>query len=243
MSEKTILTGMVLKSSPAGEYDRRIVILSREHGKVTAFVRGARRPKSSLQAATGLFAFGTFEAYEGKNAWTVVKAEIKEYFLDISKDLDLTAYGCYFLEAADYFCAEGDDAKDQLNLLYVTLRALLKGKMELPLIRRVYEFRTLYYNGTYPQVFTCVSCGEKKQLERFDFYNHGLFCADCGKDHKGIRLEPASVYALQYILSAPLEKLYAFRVTDHVLSQIGQVIDRIFQSYVDRPFNSTAFLP
>lgn len=242
MSERTTLTGMVLKSAPSGEYDRRIVLLTRERGKVTAFVRGARRPKSSLQAATGLFAFGSFEAYEGKSAWTVVKAEIREHFLDIAKDYDLTVYGSYFLEAAEYFSAEGDEASDQLNLLYVTLRALLKGQMELPLIRRIYELRTLYYNGTYPEVFSCIQCGKKDNLERFDFYSHGLFCAECGKDRKGIRLERASVYALQYILSAPLEKLYSFRVNEKVFGQIDQMIDRIFQSYVDRPFNSAAFL-
>lgn len=243
MSERFTLTGMVLKSAPAGEYDRRVVLLTRERGKVTAFVRGARRPKSSLQAATGLFAFGSFEAYEGKNAWTIVKAEIRDYFLEISKDLDLTAYGCYFLEAADYFSAEGNDASDQLNLLYVTMRALLKGQVELPLIRRIYELRTLFYNGTYPEVFRCVSCGSSDHLGVFDFYSHGLFCKNCGKDRKGIRLDPGAVYALQYILSAPLEKLYAFRLTEKVYLQLEKIVDRVFQSYVEKSFNSAAFLP
>lgn len=243
MSERVALTGMVLKSAPSGEYDRRLVLLTREYGKVTAFARGARRPKSALQAATGLFVFGTFEAYEGKTAWNVVKAEIREHFLEIAKDLDLTAYGCYFLEAADYFCAEGNEAQEQLNLLYVTLRALIKGKVALSLIRRIYELRTLFYNGTYPEVFSCVSCGNKDRLERFDYSGHGLLCADCDTEGKGIRLDPAAVYALQYIISAPLEKLYSFRLADHVFRQIDQIIDRVFQSYVERPFNSTAFLP
>ena len=61
MGQACVLTGMVLKTAPAGEYDRRIVLLTREQGKVTAFVRGARRPKSALQAATDLFCFGKFE--------------------------------------------------------------------------------------------------------------------------------------------------------------------------------------
>ena len=106
MGQTCILTGMILNTMPVGEYDKRITILTRERGKITAFARGARRPKSSLQAATNLFCFGTFEAYEGRSSYTVVKAEISNYFRELAMDLDKTYYGCYFLELADYFCQE-----------------------------------------------------------------------------------------------------------------------------------------
>ena len=103
MGQTYILTGIILNTMPVGEYDKRVTILTRERGKITAFARGARRPKSSLQAATNLFCFGSFEAYEGRSSYTVVKAEISNYFRELATDLDKTYYGCYFLELADYF--------------------------------------------------------------------------------------------------------------------------------------------
>ena len=138
---------------PVGEYDKRITILTRERGKITAFARGARRPKSSLQAATNLFCFGSFEAYEGRSSYTVVKAEISNYFRELATDLDKTYYGCYFLELADYFCQENSDCVNQLKLVYQTLRALNVPSLSPKLVRVIYELKTLVYFGVYPNVF------------------------------------------------------------------------------------------
>ena len=48
------LKGLCIKASPLGENDRLITILTDEQGIVRLAVPGARRPKSSLAAATPL---------------------------------------------------------------------------------------------------------------------------------------------------------------------------------------------
>ena len=48
------LEGLCIKASPLGENDRLITILNDEQGIVRLAVPGARRPKSSLAAATPL---------------------------------------------------------------------------------------------------------------------------------------------------------------------------------------------
>ena len=48
------LKGLCIKASPLGENDRLITILTDEQGIVRLAAPGARRPKSSLAAATPL---------------------------------------------------------------------------------------------------------------------------------------------------------------------------------------------
>ncbi|MCD8364993.1 MAG: DNA repair protein RecO [Clostridiales bacterium] len=269
MGQTCTLTGMILKSAPAGEYDKRITILTRERGKVTAFARGARRAKSALQAATDLFCFGKFEAYEGRDTYTVVKAEIRNYFRELHTDLEKLSYGCYFLEIADYFTRPDSDAADQLKLLYQTVRALSVKSLDARLVRRVYELKTLVFYGVAPQVFACVSCGKKEDLCVFSQKRHGMLCGACcgmaAKEDHGVavkrqaaaaggaaaeqweaagqkKLGAAALYTLQYIVSSPVEKLYTFRLTDEVYAEVAAVIEQYMALYADRSFYSLKLL-
>lgn len=242
MGQTCILTGMILNTMPVGEYDKRITILTRERGKVTAFARGARRPRSSLQAATNLFCFGRFEAYEGRSSYTVVKAEISNYFRELATDLDLTYYGCYFLEVADYFSQENNDEQEILKLLYQTLKALENPSLPNRLIRCIYELKMLVINGIYPNVFSCQLCGKRENLVDFSVERAGMLCMKCAGRERGIRLEDSVLYAMQFIISSELRSLYTFTVSEAVLKQLEQILFGYLQKYVAHTFKSEQFL-
>ena len=149
MREQVSAAGMVLKASPVGEYDRRLVILTREFGKITAFARGARRPGNSLMAVSNPFVFGKFLLYEGRDAYTLAGAEVKNYFIEIAGDVEGACYGSYFLEFADYYGREGIEAEETLKLLYQSMRALLSEKLPNRLVKAVFELKLMEINGEY----------------------------------------------------------------------------------------------
>ena len=151
MRDLVSVTGMVIRTSALGEADKRLVLLTRERGKITAFARGAKRPGSPLMAASRIFAFGTFRLFEGREAYSLQGAEIGNYFQEIALDVEAACYGSYFLELADYYSREGMEGTELLKLVYQSLRALLKPAIGRSLVRRVFELKSLVLSGEYTE--------------------------------------------------------------------------------------------
>lgn len=235
MRDAVTLTGMVLSSAPSGEYDKRVVILTKERGKITAFARGARRPNSALLAATGSFAFGTFLLYEGRDAYSLVQANISNYFSELMSDFGGACYGMYFCELADYYTRENNDELAVMKLLYQSLRALTKKSLSRELVRYVFELKLFTCVGEYPQVFCCTCCGSEDNLQIFSMFHAGLVCSECRSAVRdGILLNSSAVYALQYIVSTQVERLYTFTVSEEVLSELRMVMDRWRERYLEK---------
>lgn len=212
MQEYITVTGIILKQSPVGEYDRHISLLTKERGKISAFARGARRPGSRLSAAAAPFSFGRFQLYEGRNSYTLAEADIQNYFEELRTDYEGACYGMYFAEVADYYTRENNDEREMMKLLYQSLRALCAKSLPNPLVRCVFECKAIAVSGEFPGPPT------DRQLQE------------------------STIYALRYIAESSIEKLYTFAVTDSVLEELQQVAGAYMNKYVGREFKSLEVL-
>lgn len=216
MSSQTYtVTGMVLSAAPVGDYDKLVVLLTRERGKIRAFARGARRPGSALMAVANAFAFGEFQIYEGRTSYTMSQASIQNYFGELMTDFEGACYGQYFLEFADYYTRENADGSDFLKLAYQSLRALLVPSLPRKLVRYIYELKAMTYSGECPQTF-----------EQFSDWN----------------LNPSTEYALQYVVATSVEKLYTFLLTEEVFAEFARVVTWLRKHYVEHRFKSLEIL-
>ncbi|MDE6406826.1 MAG: DNA repair protein RecO [Lachnospiraceae bacterium] len=204
----TEITGMVLKAEPINDYDRRVVLLTKERGKISAFARGARKQNSKLLAATNPFCFGTFKLYEGRTSYNIMETEVTNYFEGLRDDYEGAFYGMYFLEVMDYYTRENNDEKEMLKLLYQSLRALMHGGLSNALVRYIFEMKAMVLSGEFP--------GMPKEGD----------------------WEESTRYAVNYITKSTVEKLYTFTVTPQVLAQLGTIADDYRRRYIDRPFKS-----
>ena len=207
-----MLTGIVLLTSPVNDYDRRVVLLTKERGKITAFAKGARRQGSRLLAATNQFCFGQFKLFEGRTAYNLVEASITNYFEELREDIDAACLGMYFLEFADYYTRENNDEMQMLGLLYQSLRALVKPSLDNKLIKVIYEMKSMVVNGEFPGVPTDMT------------------------------LSDSAAYTVNFIVNTPLEKLYTFAVSEEVQKELSKLSARIMDMIIDRKFKSLEML-
>lgn len=242
MNQITV-TGMVTASAPIGEYDRRIVLLTKERGKISAFARGARRQNSALMGVVSPFTFGTFTLYEGRTSYTLMSASVSNYFESLRMDVEGAYYGFYFLEFANYYAREANDETLALKLLYQTMRALTNPHIPNRLIRCIYELKAVCINGEGPQMSACVCCGGTQGDMRFSVKRGGLVCEKCrGRAQDMRKLLPSTLYTMQYIVLSPIEKLYTFVVKDEVLSELESIISAYLSEYVGKSFKSLEIL-
>lgn len=234
MQDTVEVNGIILSSVPAGEADRRLLLLTKELGKISCFARGVRKPTSTLIAATRPFACGRFYIYPGKSAYSLNKCEISEYFEGIVTNLEASAYGCYFLETAGDFTHENVPAEEELLLLYYSLKALLKEQIPNKLVQRVFELKLLSIAGLLPDFGICARCGVEKDEMFFLPSLMQAFCPECSDGRKAYPLHRSALYMLRFIASSPVGRLFSFTVSKEVLKEVSDVADELLAHTMER---------
>ena len=212
MMQEIKTKGIVLSATAYGEYDRRLVILSETEGRITVFANGVRKPNSRLAAAGQSFVMGEFSLRQGRESYTLIGAEIRESFIELSYDMEKMCYASYFCEFASFYTREGLPAKDELNLLYLSFKALLSDSINDKTVKLAFELKFMDIEGEAPEV------------------------SGFG------RLDSETEYVIRYILSAPIAKLYSFNLSPELEDKLGRINKKLIEKQIDREFKSLKIL-
>ena len=234
--------GIVIKESDTGEAGKRIVIITKEHGKMLLSARGAKKITSKTMAGTQLFSYCEFTLFEGKGFYSVTQADVIESFYGISEDIEALAYGAYILEITERASFEELENNEIFDLLLRTLFILSKGKYNPRLVAEIFIIRLVRDSGFMGDLECCQNCG--KPFENgawYSAYNEEFMCMECVGEN-GMYIGKGALKAVKYIAESGLAGLFRFNVSAEVLEQLWQLADEYRKIYFGERYKTLDYI-
>jgi DNA repair protein RecO (recombination protein O) len=172
---------LVLSTMDYGETDRLVTLLTREHGKLTAFAAGARKSKRRFAGALEPFMRLRVHIVETRGSTVRLdSADIVAGYYAAREDLSLIARALYAVELCRELTRD-HEPQPELFLLLEEYLARLDAKEAGPTSLLAFELSALAHAGLMPRFDTCTLCGgEPGERPRFDQAHGGTVCEPCG---------------------------------------------------------------
>lgn len=205
------IEGIVLKKVDYKDNDRIITLLTKERGRVDLSVRGARKVKSPLMAASEIFTLGEYVIVKGKNHETLSNFTLIESFYDLRFDYELLSIASVMLLSA-YAVASKDEPAALLFLLLKRSLLRLNSRKNSPhacLASFLLHFSNI--EGFKPRLNHCAVCERRLEEEENAYLcpaEGGLVCSKCAAAlHFPNRMSAPQITWLRQILLYGLDKV------------------------------------
>jgi len=228
--------GVVLRTIRLGEADRIVSLITQDHGKVRAVVKGVRKTKSRWGARLEPLSHVALLLYAGRDLDTVTQAEVLDHFRPIREDLTRLGPATTMLEVVDQVVQEREAVPRLYHTLVGALRALAAS--DAPLLVPAFFWRLLSLEGFHPLLDACAGCGGPTDLVAFDLLQGGVVCRSC---EGGVRLSPEALSLLRRILGGDVAGALR-QPAGPATREVSQLATRAMEHHLERRLRSPGVL-
>ena len=192
-------TAIVVRTFKVAEADRIAVLVTLEHGKVRAVVKGVRKTTARHGLRLEPLAHVALQLYRGRELDTVTQVQGIDAFPAIRNDLDRLARAAIMLEAVEMSTMDREPDPRRYQLLLGALRAL--ESQDRPLVVSAMLLKLLALDGVVPVLDECTGCGRTDELVALDPEAGGARCRGC---RSGMLLSPRGFELARMMLGGRL---------------------------------------
>ena len=224
--------GIIIAENFVNDYDKMLVMLTPNLGKISCSAKGARKTKSPLLAATQFLCFGEYILYKNptNDVYSINSCDIIEVFYNIRIDLGKLEKVSEVTKIIQKVTTENEDNYKILQLYLNTLYVISEKDKNMDLVISTFKMRLLAILGLAPNIIECVECGKKEELNFFSFKNNGFKCSECSKQDKGgMNILEVTKNAIQYSICSNPKKLYSFEIPLEAIKEFKIVADLYFK--------------
>jgi DNA repair protein RecO (recombination protein O) len=190
---------LVLSTVDYGEADRLVTLLTREHGKLTAFAAGARKSKRRFAGALEPYMRLRVQLVETRGSTVRLDAaDIVTGYYGARAELPLIARALYAVELCRELTRDHEPHPELFELLEAYLRRL-DAKEAGPTSLLAFELAALAHAGLMPRFDSCALCGGGPgERPRFDQVHGGAVCEPCsGRARDAVAVSPELLSGLR----------------------------------------------
>ena len=197
--ERFVDEALVLSTVDYGEADRLVTLLTREHGKLTAFAAGARKSKRRFAGALEPYMRLRVQLVETRGSTVRLdSADIVAGYYGARADLPLIARALYAVELCRELTRDHEPNSELFELLEDYLRKLDANEAG-PTSLLAFELSALAHAGLMPRFDSCALCGGSPgERPRFDQAHGGAVCEPCsGRARDAVAVPPQLLSGLR----------------------------------------------
>lgn len=238
--------GLIIKENNVGESDRVVVVLTRDKGLISAFVSGARKPKSKNAAATALLCYSHLTFNQTKETYRITESEAIDVFFELRRDIERLSLAQYICELCGAVVPYETESEEFLRLALNSLYFIARKNTDLHVVKAVTELRLMLISGFMPDLVGCRECGSDRAFPLYlDNANGNILCADCRAAmpyHEGFsELDKTTFAAMRHIIYSDFERLYSFSLPRQSARYLSLVTEHYLTVQLDRRFKTLEF--
>ena len=236
--------GLIIKEQNIGEHDKLVYALTKSHGVIKAFVRGAKNIKNQKCAPSSLLSYSRLTFYKSRESYIIGDARILRIFSKLRGDVKKTCLAQYFCELALTICPREQPAEKFLSLMLNSLYLISEGKRSEELVKPCFEMRLAAMAGYLPDLVMCRECGVYAAEEMYFYPRTGeIECASCHgiKADGMVKLSEAALTALRHTVYSDDDKLFSFTLSEEGLKMLNSASESYLQYRFEKEFKTLNF--
>ncbi len=216
---------LVIREKRLEEKDRLLTLLTKNHGVITAYAKGATSLKGGMVSSTELLCYSHFQLFTKSERAYVDKAESNTVFFGLRKDIEKLSLASYFCQICCELIHQHDNCEYYQRLMLNCLHYLEKDKMPPQLIKCIFELRCLTIAGYMPDLVACTACGDMGSRIFFSPIGGVIFCEKCKPQliNNYMEISASALSAMRHIIYSDFEKLFAFSISQQSVDELSGI--------------------
>ncbi|MBU0722099.1 DNA repair protein RecO [Patescibacteria group bacterium] len=239
MEETYNVKAIILNRKNFSEDDSKIIIYSRDSGKLELVARGTKKIKSKLVGHIEPITLSNIMAVRGRQYDYAGAAASEQCYFNIKNDLDKLAAVGHAIRIFNKIIKVGQADEEIFELLKNFLDVLNRAtadKISFELLSWLFIFKLLVKLGHKPELYYCVNCRAKilSAGMKFDLARGGLIGAECSAKIEcpnGLTISENSVKLLRLAEKNDFNKLSKIKINNKG-KEIKNIISLFLNYYV-----------